>query len=256
MGGQTRERIAALDAGSGAATPWDPEANGEVDALAVSGETIYAGGAFTTIGGSSRLRIAALPASHATATAWNPEASDAVDALAFAGRTLYAGGAFAAIGGQPQWPRLARFSPLPSPRIGALRPSRGAVGATLTITGSGFGASRGGARVFFGSKAAMRYVLWSATKIEVVPALGAGRTTVTVRTAAGKSNAKGFKVLWSKPQEERSRAVRAGLRIPAHPVQEECQGSSPRPGPSWARLGGRARRSPRSPGSASQGWPG
>jgi hypothetical protein len=70
------------------------------------------------------------------------------------------------------------------------------VGATLTITGSGFGASRGGARVFFGSKAAMRYVLWSATKIKVrVPALGAGRTTVTVRTAAGKSNAKGFKVL-------------------------------------------------------------
>ena len=44
IGGQSRGRIAALDAGSGLATAWDPEANGYVMALAVSGSTVYVGG--------------------------------------------------------------------------------------------------------------------------------------------------------------------------------------------------------------------
>jgi ubiquitin-protein ligase len=50
IGGADRNYIAALSASTGLATDWDPNANGGVCALAVSGATVYAGGAFTTIG--------------------------------------------------------------------------------------------------------------------------------------------------------------------------------------------------------------
>ena len=80
--------------------------------------------------------------------------------------------------------------------IAALRPQHGAVGATVTITGSGFGARRAGAKVFFGGKAAGRYVSWSATKVKVkVPKLAAGKKAVTIVTGGGRSAAKVFTVL-------------------------------------------------------------
>ena len=73
-----------------------------VDALAVSGSTVYVGGYFTTFagGGTTRKYIAAIDASTGTATAWNPDADDVVDALAVSGSTVYAGGYFTNIGGQ------------------------------------------------------------------------------------------------------------------------------------------------------------
>ena len=43
IGGQPRNYIAALDA-TGAATNWNPNANAEVNALALGGSTVYAGG--------------------------------------------------------------------------------------------------------------------------------------------------------------------------------------------------------------------
>jgi hypothetical protein len=115
IGGQPRNRIAALDASTGTATAWDPNANNNVNTLAIappipgiSGSTVYIGGGFTTInGGTTRNRIAALDASTGTATVWNPNADSNVDALAVAppisgvsGSTVYAGGVFDSIGGQ------------------------------------------------------------------------------------------------------------------------------------------------------------
>jgi hypothetical protein len=114
IGGQPRNRIAALDAGSGAATAWNPSASYDnpaaprttcgVCALAVSGSTVYAGGTFTLIGGQPRNHIAALDATTGTATSWNPYAGGAtytsVLALAVSGSTVYAGGNFLSIGGQ------------------------------------------------------------------------------------------------------------------------------------------------------------
>ena len=106
IGGQTRDDLAALSAGSGLATTWNPAASGTVDALAVSGSTVYAGGTFGTVGGQVRTGIAALNAGNGLATAWDPDANNgppgsaAVDALVVAGSTVYVGGDFTSIGGQ------------------------------------------------------------------------------------------------------------------------------------------------------------
>ena len=84
----------------GTATAWDPNANNDVSALALSGGTVYAGGSFTSIGGQPRSRIAALDAASGAAIAWDPNANNDVRALAVSGGTVYAGGKFTSIGGQ------------------------------------------------------------------------------------------------------------------------------------------------------------
>jgi len=104
IGGQPRSWLAALDGASGAATSWNPNPDGGVNAMAfVAGLhgvlTIYVGGQFANIGAQPRQNIAALDASGA-ATAWNPGADDFVSALGFSGSTVYAGGNFGTIGGQ------------------------------------------------------------------------------------------------------------------------------------------------------------
>jgi hypothetical protein len=97
----TRNRIARINA-DGSIHAWNPNANDTVHALAVSGSTVYAGGAFTNIGGQARNRIAALDATTGTATAWDPNADNHVHALAVSVSTVYAGGHFTNIGGQPR----------------------------------------------------------------------------------------------------------------------------------------------------------
>ncbi len=50
IGGQNRNHIAALDATTGAPAAWNPNAQNELETIAVSGTTVYAGGYFTSIG--------------------------------------------------------------------------------------------------------------------------------------------------------------------------------------------------------------
>lgn len=102
IGGQPRNRIAALDATTGAATDWNPNADRPVWSLANSGSTIYAGGNFAEIGGHARNNIAALDAVTGGATDWNPNPDDRVETLLISGSTVYAGGLFTTIGGQPR----------------------------------------------------------------------------------------------------------------------------------------------------------
>ena len=109
IGGQPRNGIAALDASTGKATGWNPNPPSVYDsigALAVSGSTVYAGGSFTRIGGKARNALAALDATTGKATSWDPRASSPqptyVNALAVSGHTVYAGGFFTSIGGQPR----------------------------------------------------------------------------------------------------------------------------------------------------------
>jgi hypothetical protein len=96
-----RNRLAAIKAEDGALLPllpWDPNANGSVNALEVSGNTVYVGGAFTTIGSTTRNRLAAISTAGALLD-WNPDANSTVAALAVAGSTVYAGGVFSQVAG-------------------------------------------------------------------------------------------------------------------------------------------------------------
>ena len=82
------------------------------------------------------------------------------------------------------------------PTLSSIKPTRGRAGAIVTITGAGFGAHRGAARVYFGGKEATRYVSWSTTRIRVrVPKTGAGLKAVRVKTATGSSRVRHFRVL-------------------------------------------------------------
>src|SRR5712692_2812728 len=73
IGGAIRNFIAALQTSDGMATSWDPNADARVNALALSGTTLYAGGNFANIGGATRSNIAALKVSDGTAdTTWDP----------------------------------------------------------------------------------------------------------------------------------------------------------------------------------------
>jgi hypothetical protein len=96
--------MAALDTTTGAATSWDPNPNSPVFTLAVSGNTVYAGGFFTTLGSApatARNFLAAIDATAGTATSWNPDPNAPVNALAVSGRTVYAAGIFSTIGSAP-----------------------------------------------------------------------------------------------------------------------------------------------------------
>ncbi|MEI6231199.1 MAG: hypothetical protein WCP81_10735, partial [Actinomycetes bacterium] len=100
-GSTARNRLVAFDTSS--ATPdtptsWDPNAGGTVKALVVSGSTVYAGGAFTTIGSSDRNRLAAIGTADGLPTLWDPNADFLVNALAVSGSTVFAGGGFRTIG--------------------------------------------------------------------------------------------------------------------------------------------------------------
>jgi len=117
IGGRERNYIAALDIATGTATPWDPNANDIVYALAVAKNTDYAGGDFTRIGGQTRNYIAAVDVTAGTATAWNPSANSYVFALSMSGSRIYVGGIFTNIGGQAR------------NRIAALDAESGAVAA-------------------------------------------------------------------------------------------------------------------------------
>ena len=107
-----RNRLAAIDLPSLTITSWDPNADGEVFAMAASGTTLYVGGAFTFIGGGTQ-RIGAAAFNTAAVgtplTTWDPEPRDAnapgpvfqgvVYALAPFGGAVYVGGTFTQIGG-------------------------------------------------------------------------------------------------------------------------------------------------------------
>lgn len=154
VGGEERNGLAALDAETGALTPWDPQPSGGnpyyllsvIDAMAISGSTIYVGGHFTTIGGQTRTCFAALDQDTGVATAWNPQANGAVEAMAVSGSTLYLGGTFTAIGGQPRHHlaaldlsthQITAWNPDVNGSVQTLAVSNGMVYAGGSFTGAG-----------------------------------------------------------------------------------------------------------------------
>ncbi len=101
VAGQTRNRLAAIDT-NGALLAWNPNANNDVSSMAVSGNTVFVGGSFTTMGGYGRGRLAAVDATTGTVTSWNPNANGTVSTLAVSGSMIYTGGSFTVIGANNQ----------------------------------------------------------------------------------------------------------------------------------------------------------
>ncbi len=108
MGGQARNRIAALSPYSNAALAWNPNAKNTVYSLIAKDELVYAGGLFDTINGLGRKRIAAIEASTGLPTSWDPGASitsatnaGAILAIAMSEDSIiYAGGAYTGMQGR------------------------------------------------------------------------------------------------------------------------------------------------------------
>ena len=117
IGGQPRNNIARLDATSGLADSFDPNASLGVYSIAVQADgKILAGGTFSSIGGQTRNHIARLDPTTALADSFNPNASCGCPlasissiALQADGRILV-GGTFEFIGGQ-QRAHIARLDP-------------------------------------------------------------------------------------------------------------------------------------------------
>ena len=84
IGGATRNRIARLDATTGAADSFDPNADNSVRSIAVQSDgKILAGGSFASIGGQPRNNIARLDATTGAAdSSFNPNASGSVRSIA------------------------------------------------------------------------------------------------------------------------------------------------------------------------------
>lgn len=104
LGGQSRGRVAELDAQTGQVLPsWNPGADSSVRALALIGGTLYLGGAFGRVGGLTRTRLAAVDTNSGTVRSdWISSADGYIYSLAPStdGTRVVVGGEFRQLGGQ------------------------------------------------------------------------------------------------------------------------------------------------------------
>ena len=122
LGGARRQSLAAIDLSTGTLTGWDPMGQlgsnlstfqPTVYALALSGSSLYVGGAFSLhLGSSFPSNLAAFDTASGNPTSFTASisgASSTVRALAVAGGTVYAGGTFTTANGSTARSNLASF---------------------------------------------------------------------------------------------------------------------------------------------------
>ncbi len=107
IGGQARNRLAALSTSTGLATSFNPNSSGPVYTVVLSPDEsiLYAGGEFTgSFGGQTRNYVGAVSTSTGLATSFNPNANSYVHEIVVSpdGNTVYIGGIFGTIGGLTQ----------------------------------------------------------------------------------------------------------------------------------------------------------
>jgi large repetitive protein len=120
-----RSYLAAFNSHTGALiTTFNHTLNGAVSVLTASpdGQTVYAGGDFTSVDGSNRNRIASFTVSSGALTGWNPNANGRVAGISPFGSTVYVAGYFSSIGGRTER------------RVAALTASTGAALSTFNVT--------------------------------------------------------------------------------------------------------------------------
>jgi PKD repeat protein len=103
VNGQTRRRIAAFNAATGALiTSFAPPVNYDVHAIVATNTTVYAGGNFGGVGNQNRANLAAFNASNGALLNWAPQATGGyVWSMAMnpAGTKIAVGGSFTALNG-------------------------------------------------------------------------------------------------------------------------------------------------------------
>lgn len=102
VGGVPRGHGAALDLTTGAATEWNPRADGTITDLSVADASVFVAGGFVNAGGAFRAYAAELDADSGDATAWNPPFPDfpGYQSIAVTPDAVFIGGEFTSIGGQ------------------------------------------------------------------------------------------------------------------------------------------------------------
>lgn len=130
--GTVRNCGAAFDLATGSLGAWNPDFNttgltDRVEALAVDGATVYAGGYFTHVKTVSRSYVVAVDATSGVPTPWSTSVDNEVRSIAVSGEFVFLGGHFgrvmgiaqqgvaavtAATGGRADWnPGLAGYGP-------------------------------------------------------------------------------------------------------------------------------------------------
>jgi trimeric autotransporter adhesin len=97
---KSRYNLAAFSTSEGKLTSFAPEPNGPVSALAIAGETLYAGGSFNQLHEVSHGPLAAFSTSDGTQESFNPEPNGSVSALTVSSGRLYVGGSFSQLSGE------------------------------------------------------------------------------------------------------------------------------------------------------------
>jgi len=112
VGTSGRNHIAEMTTGGTliSKSAWAGAADGDVEALAVSGSNLYMSGTFTTADGQAHSELAAVALTNGSLQPWAPFVDGRVDALAVNGTNVVAGGFFANAGSMSGGhPSLAAF---------------------------------------------------------------------------------------------------------------------------------------------------
>lgn len=107
IGGVSRFNAAHLRA-DGTVSPWAPNPNGPVTAIALIDTSVYLGGTFTAVGGLARTRLAAVDSDIGTPRDWIASANAQSASFARIGGRVFVGGGFTNINGVPR-DHLAAF---------------------------------------------------------------------------------------------------------------------------------------------------
>jgi hypothetical protein len=128
----TRTRLAAVNMSTCALMSWAPRANAAVNAIYISGASVYLAGAFTTINGLARQRVAAVRTSDGVLYTLNPRPDGEVRSMAAVGGLLYLGGDFSFVGTTARSKlaavsmstgKLSSWRPVANGNVEAVRPS-------------------------------------------------------------------------------------------------------------------------------------
>jgi len=114
VAGVARSNIFAVDLTTGNLSSHSAAnltANGAVNALALDGQTLYAGGAFANVGASvPRLNLASFDVTTGAVSSWDPSANSIINAFTIADSALFVAGNFTNITSCGGRNRLAKFS--------------------------------------------------------------------------------------------------------------------------------------------------